>query len=236
MIKVAVCDDDEVNLMKVKEFLEETYSKEIAVTTFQDPASMICHMEESMWDYFEIILMDIQLGEQNGIQISKELHRKYPMIKVIFMTGYIDYARDIFDADPVYFLVKPLYEDKMAVALDKAIEQVKDARRESLILKTKNGIVIVPINEIIYIESERRLLHIYTLKGIVTYMKKMNELLEELPDNFLRCHQSYAVNMAQIQRFVGFGVLLCNGERIPVSRGRHKEAKDIFQQYIGENI
>ena len=64
----------------------------------------------------------------------------------------------------------------------------------------------------------------------------MEKLKERLGGQFLSCHKSYVVNMEYIQEFRGNEIILVRGDIIPVSKRRHKEARDLFFSYISEHI
>ena len=67
-----------------------------------------------------------------------------------------------------------------------------------------------------------------------TVYMKMDELEKLLPENFLRCHKSYMVNMNQIASFAAEGIILESGRKIPVSRAKYQEARKRFWEYFNE--
>lgn len=87
-------------------------------------------------------------------------------------------------------------------------------------------------DKIYYAESSKRIL---TLVGEAekweAYMK-VDELEALLPENFLRCHKSYIVNMNWIESLSAQGILLENGKKIPVSRARYNQARERFQEFF----
>ena len=70
------------------------------------------------------------------------------------------------------------------------------------------------------------------IEETIKIRSKLNEFLDEIEDNFLRAHQSFAVNMAYIKKLEHTEVELTNGDRIPISRSKYKEAKEKLIHYL----
>ena len=107
---------------------------------------------------------------------------------------------------------------------------------DSITLRYRGEVINIITNNIIYIESDKRLLHIHENGRTVTTVMKMEELMKQLPAKYVRCHQSYAINMDKIRNISMTGVEVCTGEELPVSRGRYKEAREQFLKYMGYKL
>lgn len=90
--------------------------------------SFVSYVMDEAKGNVDLAIMDISIGEDNGVQIIKSIHEKYPHIKVIYLTSYIKYAEDVFETNPVYFLVKPIKDERLFAAIDRAITQIKRKR------------------------------------------------------------------------------------------------------------
>ena len=85
-----------------------------------------------------------------------------------------------------------------------------------------------------YIESEKKALHIHTNKGIINFISKLSDIEKELPKGFIRTHQSFLVNADYIDSLDSSKVKLSNRKELPVSRYRGKNIKEKFLRYIGD--
>ena len=86
--------------------------------------------------------------------------------------------------------------------------------------------------DIVYVESDKRILYIYERNQIYKVYMKLDELeAMELP-GFLRCHKSYMVNMNYIKYLSAEGIILKSGKKVPVSRAKYQESKEAFMKYF----
>ena len=104
-----------------------------------------------------------------------------------------------------------------------------------IILKTKKGNDVLKLGDIKYVMSDKRKIVIYLNNNEMSYYYKLDEVEDMLGKSFLRCHQSYIVNMMKIKQFVEDGLLLDDDEFIPVSRKRYFAAKREYLSYVTGN-
>lgn len=231
-MKVAIFDDnDEIVEQLKKDIAEYNEAFEIVGNAGE---------EEILQQYIDgekradIILMDIQLDQKDGIEQARKIQEKSPETKLIFITGYIEYARKIFQAHPVYFLVKPISKEALREALERATETAEE--KEYMILNTKKGLQKVDFEKILYVESKMRQLYIHEKGAKQNIYMKLDEFMENEHGKLLRCHKSYAVNMDHIEYFSADGIVLEGDIQVPVSRSRYKEAKKIFLAHCGSRM
>ena len=126
-------------------------------------------------------------------------------------------------------------KDKFKEALIKAIKE--DKTEESVkTFSVKGKIFNIKINNIKYIESDKRVAIIHEKDIVRKIYAKLNELEELLPKQFIRCHQSYIINLDKVRELNSHEFVLNTGERIPISQLKYKETKNLFIQYLGEVI
>lgn len=196
-MQIAVCDDQREILVEVEQKIKDYFPEHDAVL-FETPIELEDYILDKSKPDIDIIIMDIVFELDNGIESVKYIQRKFPDIKVIYLTGYIDFVRDVFETDLVYFLLKPIDDAKFVDAVGKAVRQLKENPVEKLTVQTKTQIRCVPIDRILYVESDRRKVLIHLGDEIIAYNTKLDEVQEYLGESFLRCHQSYLVNMKHI--------------------------------------
>lgn len=236
MVKIAVCDDDRAILNGIADAIEKKYKNEISVIRYDNPVDLLEDWQESRRNQTDIVILDICFKEESGIHTAKKLQQINKNIKIIFITAYIEYASDIFEAQPFYFLVKPVDNRKIEEVVGSAIEAVRREDVRSLIIQTRDGIEKVKVDDIWYIESIKRNIIIHELDRQISYIKKLNEVEKLLPDYFLRCHQSFLVNADKVKRLESGGFILLNDMRIPISRMRYSEIKNKFLTILGRQL
>lgn len=147
------------------------------------------------------------------------------------MTGYIEYAADIFMANPSNFLVKPIQKDKLYAAIYRVMDELR-TKLEPVTLKGVGGLQVVQPFDVMYIESNKHEIIVYGTDDTIHAWMKMDEILSEFPPYFIRIHQSYAVNPNWIKKFASSGILLINDVFLPVSRSRYTKAKEQFLDFL----
>lgn len=234
-LNIVICDDDKNILQYLKVKIENILEQDCQIETFEngyDVIEYINHDENKV----DIIFMDIDLKEHIGIDIVKEIQKNLNHIKIIFMTGYAAYVEDIFEVETLYYLAKPINEEKLKKALNKAVESIKKDKEEILNIKIKKQVISINLSDVNYIESHLRTIIIHCGKVKKTIYKKLDEIEEILPANFIRCHQSYIVNMDKVNILTINKFILKNGEKVPVSQSKYKYTKEEFLNYLGESI
>ncbi len=233
MIKIAVCDDDRKVLDGIVNVIEETYKNEVYIIRYDNPVNLIEDWQESLKNQTDIVILDICFREENGIATAQKLQQINRNVKIIFITAYIEYASEIFEAQPFYFLVKPVDKQKIAEVVRSAMEAVKNEDIRSLIIQTRDGIEKVRVDDIWYVESIKRNIVVHEVDRQISLIKKLDEVEKMLPDYFLRCHKSFLVNADKIKRMESREFVLLNDIRIPISRTRHSEIKNRFLLILG---
>lgn len=223
-MKILVCDDNKVICNDVSKYIESNFDYNVSVAN--DKNSIYHYLNE---DKLDLLIIDIVLGKINGIDIAKEFTKQFPNLNVIFITGYGDtYYKNIYKyINPCGFLEKPIQYN----ILNFFIKQIQDnfnARNSKLRINYNYNSYIIPNRDIIYIQSDKRLSVIHTTAEKFKTYKKLSDMLDELPDTFIRCHQSFIVNRDYIRNVEGNQFLLSSGNVIPISKKYLKNVKDLF--------
>jgi DNA-binding LytR/AlgR family response regulator len=238
MITIAVCDDSPVQLELATDMIAEAMNQrniEYTLTCHSTPDTLF-HDLNSSGNAVDIVFLDIKLQTQSGIEVAKTINALYPRIKIIFMTAHILYALDIFDAAPTYFLLKPLSREKLDAALDSAIHSVNNEKDKIVSINSKGQLYTLRVHLIDYAMSSGRIVTFFEDGRSIELYTKMDDVVPKLGDLFLRCHQSYLVNMDRILRFDKLSLVLFSGVTIPVSKNRHTQAKAAYLKYLGGSI
>ncbi|MEC3878625.1 LytR/AlgR family response regulator transcription factor [Parapedobacter sp. 10938] len=149
-------------------------------------------------DRIDLVFSDIHMPELDGISYLKSLINP-PLF--IFVTGNANYGAESYDLDVLDFVVKPFDFERIMKAANKAkaVLDLKHGATKSpdyLIVKDRSKYIIVPYNEICFIQAQKDYVTIETTEGTYTLWGMLGDVGKELPtDCFLRVHKSYIVNV-----------------------------------------
>ena len=158
--------------------------------------------------------------------------------QVIYVSGRSDMHAKVYRTKHVSFLTKPVNKDDFSEALDRALSNLRESAPEPIRVHVgRNDFKIFP-HEISYIESKGRVVEIHLKQAvhegtateaevIRTYMQ-LGEFGELLGEGFARVHQSFLVNLDDVVELGAHDLTLTDGARIPVSRRRSVEVRELF--------
>ncbi|MFB9274265.1 LytR/AlgR family response regulator transcription factor [Cohnella cellulosilytica] len=238
-----VCEDEQRQLEYLIDLLKKVADGgDHEFISFDTPQKLMNYAQNN---HIDVLVMDINLGTDNGIDWVNKIHDFQWLMPVIFVTGDDKRRWNVYDANHVYALRKPVNEDELVKAVGKAINAAawRDREMKSKCMVVKNRAVqtVVGFHEILYMESEKRKLHIYFKnelivagEPLVTYAS-VKDTMRQLDGRFNQCHKSFIVNMDFIrnldrQRYV---YVLKNGKEIPISQSMARKSIDAFLEYIG---
>ena len=169
----------------------------------------------------------------SGIEVAKQLYHK---CCIIFITFYEKYALDAFDVDAVHYLIKPVSDERLYLALDRAIGRLEQIDHKMLTLVKAGKTRIIDIHDILYCEVFNHQVIIHTMQDNYDYSGSLDMLENELDGGFFRCHRSYIINMrCVIGREEGVAII-SSGDRILVSRRKQTEFMQKLLKFLKKEI
>lgn len=236
MMKITLCDDDQMWLWKAAEILEtygEKYAVEMTVETYTDQDSMMKNTVEAP----DLLFMDIELKGDNGIAVVQVINQNWPLCEVVYLTNYIYYAMDVYETEHAYFILKNEFEERLEKVLCK-VQNKLEQRPERLLFHVINGgEMLIDASEIVCLERLGRKTVISFLNANLTVWDKLDEILEKLPESdFVRCHNSYIVSLAAVKKYHKDYFEMKNDRIIPISRSYRKQVQDAFLQWIDREM
>ncbi len=239
MLRIAVCDDDRSDRERVHG-LVGLYLKEkdirADVRQFDHPDALI---EECKAFRPHIYILDIVMPMLSGIEAARELRWDQPDAQIIFATSETSYALESFDVNPINYIVKPIEKEKLFQTLDLAIGRVDPEKERYINLRTRDGMVSVPVDDILYVEYGNHVVSYHTFLHdtikLPTIRIGFSEYLENNHphDKIIRCHESIAVNINAIIKLSKNDITLSNNEHIPVSKSRYSS---VLERYMDHRL
>ena len=228
-MKIAICDDQMAMHTELKKHLENYAQKRNLIMIYNDYTNgfdLISSQNE-----YDIIFMDYQMAEIDGLETARQIRKKNTDTTIIFLTSFPDIVFDTFEVNAYRFLVKPIDDARLEAALD---SYLSDNDESNLILiKTDESNKKININDIIYIEASDKYCNIRTNEGTVLFKKTLSEIEKMLPeDKFFRCHRTYLVGFRHIVSHTSTDVVFDNKEKALISRVKLSPFKKAFTNYI----
>lgn len=179
----------------------------------------------------DILIISMQNRNKRTIELAREIQVKYQSVIIIFLLEAVSDISDIFELEPTYLLMKPVDNHKLYAAVAKAVQKLEERSAKMLQLCFKDRLIQIPYQEIVYIASDRRYIDIHYSGKIERIIMKLDTVLNKLPDYFVRCHQSYVINIRKITKWERSTFYIGQNIRIPISRNRLQETKEKMYQY-----
>jgi two-component system LytT family response regulator len=168
----------------------------------------------------EVVFLDIGIKGQNGIECARILTDLDPKVKVIFATAHAEYMPEAFELYAFDYLVKPFSIDRVSKTLDRiaSLRQPEarfepeekvvrpEHRHDRLLVKGKESMSFISIPDIILIQRENNATVIYTETDSYVTSASLTDLEHRLdPEQFLRSHKSYIINLSRIRKIEPYG-------------------------------
>ncbi len=234
MIRCLAIDDEPLALQQLTTYIQKVPFLELAARC-QSALEARKFLEQ---DTVDAIFCDINMPDLNGMDFIKSLQAP-PLI--VFTTAYSEYAVEGFKVNAVDYLLKPFGLDDFRRAANRIKERLENvstntqhltpnSHPDALFVKTDYRMVKINIPDIRYIEGMSEYLKIYLEgedKPIITLLS-MKKIETRLPENFMRIHRSYIVNLHKIQEVNKNRIIMDAETFLPIG-DMYKES---FQQYL----
>ncbi|MEK4881706.1 MULTISPECIES: LytR/AlgR family response regulator transcription factor [Paenibacillus] len=244
MIRIAVCDDDFPTTELIERLILETqrnFTRKIEVSIFYSGESFTKAIQEACT--FDIIFMDIEMAGMDGIKAGYVLrgNDENDLVQLIYVSSHDEYHLQLFDVQPSGFIKKPIdseiFKQKLISTIEKVIRKLQQGKKNFLSLQQKGKEILIPYRNIIYLESNRRRIILYSCNDQLGYYSTLNEEEQRLPvSDFVRIHQSYIVNFYFIKEISNQGVILLNGEALPISAKYSADFKKKYLKFRGSLV
>ena len=215
MLRCAIVDDEPLALGLLESYVNKTPFLQLAGKY----SSAVQAMKELPDEEVDLLFLDIQMPELNGLEFSKMVDSR---TRIVFTTAFGQYAIDGYRVNALDYLLKPISYVDFLQAANKALQWFE------LVQKPEE----IDLKKIMYIEGLKDYIKIYTEdapKPILSLMsmKAMEELLPS--SRFIRVHRSFIVQKDKI-RVIDRGRIVFDKTYIPIS----DSYKQVFQTFLDE--
>lgn len=217
--RIAICDDRQED----REYVRQLTARWAQQRGNQVEMTEFCSAEQFLFSCpqpdFDLLLLDIEMGEMDGVSLEKQVRRTNELMQIVFITGYSDYITEGYEVAALHYLMKPVKEEKLFAVLDRAVERLHK-NTKVLTLETSEEMVRVPLYQVSALEVQRNYVTVHARQDY-TVKKSLSELMEQLDERFFRVGRSAVVNLNDIGRVTRSDIYLTDGRIIPLPRGAY---------------
>lgn len=235
MIKIAFCDDEMEVLHQMNELLDRyrvERNEDITYAAFQSPFELLTEIEKGIRP--DILFLDVVMPGQNGMDVAKEIRQYDTNVKIIFLTSSPEFAVESYSVGAYFYQLKPIWEESFFRLMDAVLAECEKKKKNSLILRSKDGITRIDLQQLEYCEVLGRKLLFHLENGAVLESAgSLDDLAGQLMQhsNFFRPHRSFLVNMEYIQNISSRSIKMVNDAEIPIPHGKCSEIKNTYMEY-----
>ncbi len=246
-----IIDDEKSARSLIKTFVKENFAQ---FDSFFEASNLEEGVALLKKEKIDIVYLDIQMPGESGLEIINHFDTEAMNFKIIFTTAYHQYAVDAFKLNALDYLLKPIDEQELIKATQKAIaeieknelgtklESLKEALEQIAVTKialdVPKGILFMNLDDIVYFEADGMYtkVHLKTdeTKLVSKPLKFFSDQLENKPI-FFKCHRSFLVNLMYVKELVksdGDYLILENKKTIPIAKSK----KDEFMAVIKDTF
>lgn len=237
MKTIVICDKDRNNAACIRKVLDgHMQSEKREILYYKDRSSLekdLAKFDSQIDILFTSVTFDIGA---DGILLARNIINLYPRCQVIFMEEINKYNSEIYDVAHVFFLKKPLNEERVMKAWEKIEQHMRNIEKNFFTISTRAGIYSIPYEKILAFEKDKRKVVVLTSAGKdYSFYGKFEEFMEDLDENFIRCHNSIIVNVSRVEKMEKGNLFLEYGNGyiiIPISRAYMKEVREVFNNML----
>jgi two-component system response regulator AlgR len=207
-MRILIVDDESLARDRLKRILEEQNEHEVVgeAANGQEALEKIDALQP------DVVLLDIRMPGIDGLEVARHLVDMETPPAVIFTTAYDDYAIEAFKVNAVDYLLKPVRSERLSEALKKALrphkvqwkalnrkEDGSVKTRTHISSRTRRGIILVPVGDILYFRAEHKYVTVRHKEGEVLIEDTLKELEQEFGARFMRIHRNCLVALEYLQ-------------------------------------
>jgi len=245
-LKVVIIDDEMLARELIRNYLNNFSNLEIAAEC-ENGFEGIKSINEFKPN---LIFLDVQMPKLNGFEMLELIDED---LNIIFSTAYDQYALKAFEVNAIDYLLKPFSRERFDEAVNRVLDRIVSAEPiiqmpkelsnkfvsmneilKRIVVKHNQKIVIIPVEQIIYLEAQDDYVKIVTKDGASLKQNRMRFFEEHLPDSFVRIHRSYLVNINFVKQIDliskdSHAVLIKDGKQLPVSKNGYIKLREMIR-------
>ncbi|MCO8088112.1 LytR/AlgR family response regulator transcription factor [Acinetobacter indicus] len=206
---VLICDDEPLATERLARLVTQLGHQVVATASHGEQAIELADEHQP-----DVVLLDIQMPEMDGLSCAQHLRELDPMPAIVFCTAYDEHALDAFKSQAEGYLLKPVMQQELQQVLDhltkltqaqlshiKQKENMEELhiKRHQITAKTYRGVELVPVENIYYFLADQKYVTVRHKNGSVLIDETLKDLEHEFADQFIRIHRNALVSIHYLE-------------------------------------
>ena len=206
---VLICDDEPLASERLARLVTQLGHQVVATASHGEQAIELADEHQP-----DVVLLDIQMPEMDGLSCAQHLRELDPMPAIVFCTAYDEHALDAFKSQAEGYLLKPVMQQELQQVLDhltkltqaqlshiKQKENMEELniKRHQITAKTYRGVELVPVENIYYFLADQKYVTVRHKNGSVLIDETLKDLEHEFGDQFIRIHRNALVSIHYLE-------------------------------------
>jgi len=240
LIRIAICDDEKEAVTLHEDIVKDslkTCGIGYEITTYTHSGSLFSDITEDGF-FYDLILLDIEMPDITGMELSAKIKPYLPNIKIIFITSHMEYAIDAFELSIFRYVPKNDLANRLRSAVADAANLIELEVGREYMIRAAGRMEKIPYRDIFYIQRDGgKNSVICSGTGMSKVRKSLQQVYGELDaPEFIFIDRGCIVNIIQIMKVAAGTVFLKNGEALPVSRSHLQAVKQQINRFWGAHI
>jgi len=242
MLHIAICDDETIIGAELERDLIDILSRlnvKYEIDVFFAGEELCQKMKAGA--HYNLIFLDIELGGINGVEVGRLIRdvQQNHLASIVYISWEKKYALQLFDIQPLNFLIKPLKHEQIEEVIKKYLK-IAGLWTGEFSYKKGHDNYKIPIKEIVYLESHDRKLALHLADGRkeefygslkATYEEQLKKF------DFLFVHNSYVVNYDYVTALKFEQVILADNQvSLPISKHRRNEVRETYYEIMKRRV
>lgn len=181
----------------------------------------------------DIVLMDIELEDIDGMSAAEKLRKIDPLVVIIFVTNMAKYAIKGYSVAALDYLLKPVSPYAFSTMMSRAVESCSKHRAQMIYVRTAEGTRCVPVADIDYVEVRDHRLTYHVSGASVQTWGTLKEAENLLGQGFSRSSSSFLIALKSVRAIEGADVIV-GTERLPLSRNFKKDFMRAMAEWMAK--
>ena len=237
MIRIAVCDDEPCFTQQISHVIAN-HARDISpspeTVLYTSSGQLLYDVEEGA--HFDLLLLDIEMPEKDGMSLAASLRRHLPLSLIIFITSHTQYAVKAYELSVFRYIPKSEMETCLPLALKDACRLLERNSNGTYVIESSRRVRKIAVDDILYIYKDQKYAVLVLENEELPVRRPLEQVLSELcgqerDSGFLMVERGYIVNLFHVDKMEDHELFLDNGTTVPVSRRHLREVRESITSY-----